>query len=37
MKIRTTLLAWVALFATAMVCFAADVNIGTWKVNAAKS
>lgn len=35
MKIRTTLLTLAALFAA--VCFAADVNIGTWKVNAAKA
>jgi hypothetical protein len=37
MKIRTMLLTLAALFATAVACFAADVNIGTWKVNAAKS
>ena len=32
---RTILLTLAALFAA--VCFAADVNIGAWKVNAAKS
>jgi hypothetical protein len=31
------LLTLAALFATAVACFAADVNVGTWKVNAAKS
>jgi hypothetical protein len=37
MKIRTMLLTLAALFATAVACFAADVNIGTWKLNEAKS
>jgi hypothetical protein len=36
MKIRMILLT-LALIATVVVCFAADVNMGTWKVNAAKS
>jgi hypothetical protein len=35
MKTGTILLTMAGLFAA--VCFAADVNIGTWKVNAAKS
>jgi len=37
MKSRTTLLTLAALFATVGVCFAADVNMGTWKLNDAKS
>jgi hypothetical protein len=37
MKIRTMLLTLAAMFATAVGCFAADVNMGTWKVNASKS
>lgn len=38
MKKRTILLTMVALFAAAVVCFAADnANIGTWKLNEAKS
>ena len=37
MKSRTILLTLVALFAAFMVCFAADVNMGTWKLNDAKS
>ena len=38
MKKRTYLLTLVALFAAATVCFAAeDVNMGTWKLNEAKS
>lgn len=37
MKIKTMLLTLAALFATAVACFAADVNVGTWKVNTAKS
>jgi hypothetical protein len=37
MKSRTILLTLAALFATAMVCFAADVNLGKWKLNDAKS
>jgi hypothetical protein len=37
MKIRTILLTMAALFAVVAVCFAADVNMGTWKLNDAKS
>lgn len=37
MKIRTILLSMVVLFAVVAVCLAADVNIGTWKLNEAKS
>ena len=37
MKIRTILLAVAALFAVASMCFAADMNMGTWKLNEAKS
>lgn len=38
MKKRTILLTMVALFAAAVVCFAADnPNMGTWKLNEAKS
>ena len=37
MKTRTTLLTLVALCAAVVVCFAADVNTGTWKLNEAKS
>jgi hypothetical protein len=38
MKKRTYFLTLVALFAAATVCFAAeDVNMGTWKLNEAKS
>jgi hypothetical protein len=38
MKTRTTLLTLVTLFAAVVVCFAAqDVNMGTWKLNEAKS
>ena len=37
MKIRRNLLSVSALFAVVAVCFAADVNIGTWKLNEAKS
>jgi hypothetical protein len=37
MKIRTILLPVAALFAVVAVCFAADVNMGTWKLNEAKS
>jgi hypothetical protein len=38
MKSRTCLLTLVAFFAAATVCFAAeDVNMGTWKLNEAKS
>ena len=37
MKIRTTLLSLAVLLAAAAVCFAADVNMGTWKLNEAKS
>ena len=37
MKVRKMLLALAGLFAAAVVCFAADPNIGTWKLNDAKS
>lgn len=38
MKTRTCLLTLAALFTTVVVCFAAeDVNMGTWKLNEAKS
>ena len=37
MKIRTILLTMAALFAVVAVCFAADVNMGSWKLNEAKS
>ena len=37
MKIRKILLTVAALFAVVAVCFAADVNMGTWKLNEAKS
>lgn len=37
MKTRTILLTLAALFAAVAVCFAADVNMGTWKLNEAKS
>lgn len=37
MKIRMIFLTMAALFAVAVVCFAADVNTGTWKLNEAKS
>ena len=37
MKSRTILLTLLALFAAVAVCFAADVNMGTWKLNDAKS
>ena len=37
MKVRKMLLTLVALLVAAMVCFAADVNLGTWKLNEAKS
>lgn len=38
MKTRTILLTMVALFAAAVVCFAADdANMGTWKLNEGKS
>ena len=37
MKIRTILLTLAAVFAVVAVCFAADVNMGTWKLNEAKS
>ena len=37
MRIRTILLTLAALFAAVVVCFAADVNMGTWKLNEAKS
>ena len=37
MKIRTILFSVVAVFAVVAVCRAADVNIGSWKLNEAKS
>ncbi len=37
MKIRTILLTLATLLAGVAVCFAADVNTGTWKLNEAKS
>ena len=37
MKASKMLFVPAALFAAAMVCFAADVSIGTWKLNEAKS
>jgi hypothetical protein len=37
MKIRKIFLTVGALFAVVAVCFAADVNMGTWKLNEAKS
>ena len=37
MKLKTILMTLVVLFAGAAVCLAADANIGTWKLNEAKS
>ena len=37
MKIRTIFLTMAALLAVVAVCLAADANIGTWKLNEAKS
>ena len=37
MKIGTILLTVSVLFVVAVACFAADVNMGTWKLNEAKS
>ena len=37
MKTRTILLTLATLFAAVAVCFAADVNMGTWKLSEAKS
>jgi len=37
MKIRTIFLSIAAIFAVVAVSFAADVNMGTWKLNDAKS
>ena len=37
MKKRTILLSVAAVFAAAVVCFAANPNMGTWKLNEAKS
>ena len=37
MKTRTTVLVLVALAIGATLCFASDVNMGTWKLNEAKS
>lgn len=37
MKTRTVLASLLVLFTGAALCFAADVNMGTWKLNEAKS
>jgi hypothetical protein len=37
MKTRTTVLVLVALAIGATLCFASDINMGTWKLNEAKS
>ena len=37
MKMRTTVLLLVTLFVGVTLCFAADPNMGTWKLNEAKS
>ena len=37
MKTRTILGSLVAFFAGAILCFAADAHMGTWKLNEAKS
>jgi hypothetical protein len=37
MRIRTGWLTLAAAFAAVVVCFAADVNLGTWKLNNVKS
>jgi hypothetical protein len=37
MRIRTILLTMAGLFTVVVACFAADVNMGTWKLNEAKS
>ena len=37
MKHRTILFTLAAFFAVVVACFAADVNMGTWKLNEAKS
>ena len=37
MKLRTILLAVLGCIGTAYLCFAADPNLGTWKLNEAKS
>jgi len=37
MKTRTTVCLLVLLFVSAALCFAADPNLGTWKLNEAKS
>jgi hypothetical protein len=37
MKVRKMLLILAASFAAVVVCFAADVSMGTWKLNEAKS
>jgi hypothetical protein len=37
MRVRTVLLAIAFCLAAAMACFAADANVGTWKLNEAKS
>src|SRR5258707_15186427 len=37
MKARTSILTLVTLFAGVTMCFAANPNLGTWKLNEAKS
>ena len=37
MKVRSIMLSVAALFAAVVVCFAADVQMGTWTLNSAKS
>ncbi len=37
MKARTTILTLLVCFVTGAMCFASDVNMGTWKLNDAKS
>ena len=37
MKMRTIFLTLAAVFVAVFVCFAVDVNVGTWKLNDAKS
>ena len=37
MKLRTTVLLFITLLVSVSLCFAADPNLGTWKLNEAKS
>jgi len=37
MKVRTTILLLTTLLVSMSLCFAADSNLGTWKLNEAKS